>query len=1335
MFKNVRGLIYQMKHGKIKRFSTLTLLASATILVPLSTSAEETTNSSTETSSSMVEPTATEEKLWQSDFPGGKIGEWQDVIGKTNRELAGESLAISRDAAAGNNAVSLNLDSPKLADGEVETKFKYTAGSGRTGVIIRGNTKDSWVFVGYNANGKWLVESPNSWNDSISGPTLNEDTNYLLKVRYVGEKITIWLNTTLIYEGEPVLANGDKIPTEAGHVGVRLWYDKKIVNYDYFKNGPVDSIPEIVPEVTQIAPVKVFTKIGVAPKLPKQVKVTYNTGKEANEAVSWNEIDPDAYKEPGTFEVDGTLENTNIKAKASIVVAKDNEAEKGDKISSADLTAVVDPQFPRIIRYEDPQSNQVIFNGQHEKIDQVMIDGKAYKATAEKQKSEANQAVYNVAVPEIGLHFTTTLTVSEGQELAMKLSDIREEGTKIHTISIPNQGLISVNSTDEGATFAGVVMNTGTNANNGNKNGDTIQDLTTTSQEETKKYMYGFLNTANYAASFWTNAYGDGSVDGSDNNRIHKQTKEAATGFVTTLSSGAWTYRPFDAPEDYTTGETPEVKVKFSKDSNDDNRVDWQDAAIGFRSIMNNPMGAEKVPELVNQRIPFNFASQATNPFLVTLDESKRIYNLTDGLGQMNLLKGYQNEGHDSAHPDYGAIGQRPGGEQALNQLIDEGHKLNAVFGVHINDTESYPEAKGFNEELVDPTKRGWDWLDPSYFIKQRPDALSGRRYERFKELKQKAPNLDYIYVDVWGNQGESGWASRQLSKEINSLGWFTTNEFPNALEYDSVWNHWSAEKDYGGTTTKGFNSTIVRFIRNHQKDTWIISDNPLLGGAEFEAYEGWVGKTNFNTYRQKTFAINVPTKFLQHYQITNWETTTATDGQIYGTIKLANGAEKVTVTQADANSPRSITLNETEVLKGDAYLLPWNVNGQDKLYHWNPKGGTSTWSLDKKMQGKTNLHLYELTDQGRIDKGAIATTNNQVTIQAEANTPYVIAEPDSIEPMTFGTGTPFKDPGFNEANTLKNNWKVFRGDGEVKKDANGDYVFSSEKERTEIKQDINLPKPGKYSLYLNTETHDRKATVTVKIGGKKYTRTVNNSVAQNYIQADINHTSRKNPQYMQNIRIDFEIPDNAKKGSVTLAVDKGNSVTKFDDLRIVERQTDIMNPDKQTVIKQDFEDTQAVGLYPFVKGSAGGVEDPRIHLSERNEPYTQYGWNGNLVSDVLEGNWSLKAHKQGAGLMLQTIPQNIKFEPNKKYTVQFDYQTDGENVFTAGTINGELKNNNDFKPVGELTSTAADGQTKHYEAEIIGDASGNTTFGIFTTGADKDFIMDNFMVTVESKK
>lgn len=37
-----------------------------------------------------------------------------------------------------------------------------------------------------------------------------------------------------------------------------------------------------------------------------------------------------------------------------------------------------------------------------------------------------------------------------------------------------------------------------------------------------KKYMYGFLNMVNYVVSFWMNVYGDGFVDGSDNNWIYK---------------------------------------------------------------------------------------------------------------------------------------------------------------------------------------------------------------------------------------------------------------------------------------------------------------------------------------------------------------------------------------------------------------------------------------------------------------------------------------------------------------------------------------------------------------------------------------------------------------------------------------------------------------------------------------------------------------------------------------------------------------------------------------------------------------------------------------------
>ncbi len=37
-----------------------------------------------------------------------------------------------------------------------------------------------------------------------------------------------------------------------------------------------------------------------------------------------------------------------------------------------------------------------------------------------------------------------------------------------------------------------------------------------------------------------------------------------------------------------------------------------------------------------------------------------------------------------------------------LNTLLEEGGKWGADFGVHVNATESYPEAKAFSEQLVD---------------------------------------------------------------------------------------------------------------------------------------------------------------------------------------------------------------------------------------------------------------------------------------------------------------------------------------------------------------------------------------------------------------------------------------------------------------------------------------------------------------------------------------------------------------------------------------------------------------------------------------------------------
>ncbi len=80
----------------------------------------------------------------------------------------------------------------------------------------------------------------------------------------------------------------------------------------------------------------------------------------------------------------------------------------------------------------------------------------------------------------------------------------------------------------------------------------------------------------------------------------------------------------------------------------------------------------------------------------------------------------------------------------------------------------------------------------------------------------------------------------------------------------------------YGGSATKGLNSDIIRFLRNDMRDVQVLNwvghggaaDNPLLGGYKLEGFEGWGGDQDFNNYLYLTFAENLPTKFLQHYQV-----------------------------------------------------------------------------------------------------------------------------------------------------------------------------------------------------------------------------------------------------------------------------------------------------------------------------------------------------------------------------------------------------------------------------------------------------------------------------------
>jgi endo-alpha-N-acetylgalactosaminidase len=959
-------------------------------------------------------------------------------------------------------------------------------------------------------------------------------------------------------------------------------------------------------------------------------------------------------------------------------------AQKVTKLSSSQLSVTVDKAFPRIINYQWKTSG-ALMSANENTLSTILINGEIFTPEVT-SRTAIDKIFYTLTIAKLDLEVKLHIVVQKNI-VSLKFDAIIENGVfKVHTIEFPNHSLLSVKSTDENAQFSGSKMFTAVKGT-----GDDFQRVLkkTPLDSIAKGYLYAIVNTKKLAGAIWSNAV----EEKTDNNRLKKQTIKQDKIVTTKVWSGSWVYRAkgMKKPSPF-----PELKVVITADANHDNLVDWQDGAIAYRTILNTPVGSEKIPNMVVQRIPMNFASQATNPFTKSLEETKRVFLHTDGLGQYVILKGYGSEGHDSKHPDYADIGHRQGGAAEMNVLANAAKEYNTSIGVHINGTESYPEAQAFNETLIDKTKKGWNWLDQAYYMDKRHDGVSGNRLRRIKSLKDQVPALDFLYVDVWYAKGS--WDSRQLGREIHSLGMYYTTEFPQDHEYDAVWNHWAVDYKYGGKTIKGYNSKIVRFIRNHQKDTW-IARHPLLGGTEIVDFEGWQGRINYDNCIDITFDVNLPTKYLQHFPIQKWE-----ENSIF-----FSGDLKVSI----AFGERIITKKNKVLLKGNTYLLPWNPKTEEKLYHWNENGGSSSWELPDSWKNSTVVYAYQLTDLGKIKEQAIPVLHNYIQLIAKAKTPYVLFKEKKLnKTMVWGEGSLVKNMGFNSGNL--ESWSLSGTNTEVKRNENGQYeLVIAAGEKVSLSQKLKRVPKGHYyaSVYVNAE--NRKASLAVNTKDTVISVYAKNSLWENYIAADSKHGSN-----MQRMYVHFDVKEHHEDVTLSLNTAKGNGRILFDNVRLKadkhKKKTDSL------YFTEDFEHIPS-GIFPFIKGPAGGSNDPRIHLAELHAPYTQKGWNDKKIDDVIHGKWSLKLHENVKGLIVQTIPQNIRFKAEKKYTVTFNYQTESNDYSFVIGNNTEIISEHIISP--QL-------KTRKYSVSFKGASSDNTWIGFVKNNEkESDFILDDIEI------
>ena len=1033
-----------------------------------------------------------------------------------------------------------------------------------------------------------------------------------------------------------------------------------------------------------------------------------------------------------------------------------------------------------------------------------------YRALAEDDAVDAGSyKVYDMhvenAASNINFDMTVKISVS-ANTLTWEVTELTkaEDCAKIVTIDIPQLNLLTVDATETDSVFAGAQASTTTTSKADTY--ITFDDGFVPSSED--GYLYAFLTNGKLSAGLHSNSEKEGD----------KRIERINGADTMSLTSATWYYEAGDSTGqavasvyDYQVSELPQAKVAIADgDLNGDNDIDWNDGAIAYRDIMHYAQGSEAVKDMVNYRIVMNFESAATNPFLVTADNVKKVYLATDGLPQALLLKGYGNEGHDSANSEYADIGERLGGVDDFQDLLKIAHQYNTEVGIHVNAQEAYPEAKSFNETMVSSAYgvlngNGWGWLDQSVVINKLWDLSSSARLKRFVQLYDRInetdflsldwddgeyvkdsqgiltngdgetevsrtellelvkanaatqeDNMDFIYLDVWY---QDAWETRRIAEEINSLGWRFSTEFSAEGEYDSTWQHWSTDTTYGGAGAKGYNSDIIRFLRNDNRDSQVLNwpnfggtaDNPLLGGFRLYGFEGWGGDQDYNNYIWGTFDENLPTKFLQHYEVIDWENygddgsdEVSPVGNTEKQITLANDEGDVVVVtrneeqRSDIEIERTITLNGKVVLNTDVdsseYLLPWtdNQTGDEKLYHWNLDGGTTTWDLQDDWAKLANVVVYELSDQGRINGQTIEVVDGTLTLTAEESVPYVVVKGEELKELKadFGEYDYVADPGFNG---YADGEKLDAADWSGDIDADGVAIavssYGDQRLRmTNTDKDVAVTTKisgltaGEYYVaeaYVDNES-DVKATISVNNGETVVSNYTERSFVRNSVSSDSEHGTN-----MQRMQISFVATGTTAE--LTLAREAGTGYTDWEDIRIVNKKVDNYKEDGSFV--QDFESV-VQGLYPFVLGYYTGG-DSCTHLSQLNAPYTQAGWNGRVIDDVIDGEWSLKHHTIATGIVYQTIPQNFRFEAGKAYIVEFDYQTGSEGY---NMVVGDGKSYT--APTTYLPIAA--GETKHVTMEVVGSGTGQTWIGLYqkgslcgTTSTGKgDFVLDNLVIT-----
>ena len=661
----------------------------------------------------------------------------------------------------------LNEDKDMASGGTISLALKP---NNNWGIFYSYIDDSNWLYVGYDNSSKWYYQY--KWNGTESYPKISglpdpvEGEEMNITISLSNETLAVTVNGTTAYSTNQTLKDMAAALTESygnlGKFGVMAKGANAHIEFADFTYENVDCMGDtwgwccerdgqtVDVIETAMAPVSGTVKdtegnliAGATVRIGTNAAETDENGVYSFEGIQVGEyafaVTKAGYQ---AYSSTVTVENVEMNVFDAVITSKANlDLSKYDVIESDTMTVYVGKEFPLVARYDmkSDASGKTFFRGNETDLNEIVINGTAIEPMIWGVDLKPDYKAYDLLVKdeEAGIDLSMTVAISvEGNNLTWEVTEIEKaEGcARIATIDIPHLNILSVDASEEDSVFAGAQAST-----------------TTTAKADTYiTFDNGFVpsNEDGYLYAFLTNGKLSGGIDSNSEREGDKRVERINGADTMSLTSAVWYYESGDSTGQasaqhytYQASELPCIKVAIAdSDLNKDGEMDWNDGAIAFREVMHYAQGNEAIKDMVNYRIVMNFESAAPNPFLVNADNLKKVYLATDGLPQALLLKGYGNEGHDSANSEYADVGERLGGIEDFQKLLEIAHQYNTEIGIHVNAQEAYPEARSFNETMISgPTGNrngnGWGWLDQSVVINKLWDLASDARLKRFVQL------------------------------------------------------------------------------------------------------------------------------------------------------------------------------------------------------------------------------------------------------------------------------------------------------------------------------------------------------------------------------------------------------------------------------------------------------------------------------------------------------------------------------------------------------------------------------------------------------------------------